>query len=184
MSPRKKPDAQAPATGEDAVAEGLSVDIGELTVESEQAEGGTLVDQMVTFHLAGQRYGLPIAKVQEIQQIVAFTGVPSAGSAVIGMINLRGQVIPAIDLRALFGLPHLDYHLDTPMVICRVEGHMVALVVDEVEDVINLPEGCMSPPPGMHALASKMIGVCRLEAQLVFLLDVDRLVAPVDLGQE
>lgn len=181
MSPRKQTKSEASAAGDEAGAGALPDDIKETTVETETAEVGARIEQMVTFHLAGQRYGLPIAKVQEIQQIVAFTGVPSVGSAVIGMINLRGQVIPAIDLRALFGLPHLEYHLDTPMVICRVDGHMVALVVDEVEDVIDLPEGCMSPPPGMHALASKMIGVCRLEAQLVFLLDVDRLVAPVDL---
>ncbi|MDP2401006.1 MAG: chemotaxis protein CheW, partial [Actinomycetota bacterium] len=74
-----------------------------------------------------------------------------------------------------------EYHVDTPMIICRLDGDTVALLVDEVEDVVVLPEDCMVAPPKLHALSDKMIGVCRLEENLVFLLDVDRLIAPVDL---
>ncbi len=136
---------------------------------------------MVVFHLAGQSYGLPIESVQEIQQIVAFSEVPGGGDAIVGMVNLRGTVIPALDIRGLVGLPREEYRLDTPMIICRVDGDLVALVVDEVEDVVVLPEGCVSPPPRLHALSDRMVGVCHLDDNLVFLLDVDRLVAPVDL---
>lgn len=133
------------------------------------------IDRAVAFYLAGQRYALPIDRVQEIQQIVAFSEVPSGGMGVVGMINLRGSVIPAIDLRRLVGLPPEEYHLETPMVICRMKGQLVALVVDEVEDVIELPAGCLQAAPPVHALSSKMIGVARLPEGLLYLLDIDLL---------
>lgn len=135
------------------------------------------VEQAVAFFLGGQRYALPIDRVQEIQQIVAFSEVPSGGSGVVGMVNLRGNVIPAIDLRRLVGLATEEYVLETPMIICRVRGQMMALIVDEVQDVIELPEGCLQAAPRMHALSSKMIGVCRMPDGLIYLLDLDLLMA-------
>lgn len=139
------------------------------------------VDQMIAFHLSGQRYGLPIESVQEIQQIVTFSQQNGIG-AVVGMVNLRGEVIPAIDMRSLLGLEHLEYNVNTPMIICRSHQGLVALVVDEVEDVITLPEDCVAVPPKLHSLADRMIGVCRLGTDLVYLLDVERLVAPLGLS--
>lgn len=146
---------------------------------AEAVESGECVwiEQVVAFFLGGQRYALPIDRVQEIQQIVAFSEVPSGGSGVVGMVNLRGSVIPAIDLRRLVGLPGEEYVLETPMIICRVRGQLVALIVDEVQDVIQLPDGCLQAAPPMHSLSSKMIGVCRLDDGLVYLLDLDLLMA-------
>jgi purine-binding chemotaxis protein CheW len=133
------------------------------------------IERVVAFYLADQRYALPIERVQEIQHIVAFSEVPSGGAAVVGMVNLRGSVIPAVDLRALVGLPEAQYCLETPMIICQARGDLVALLVDGVEDVIELPSGCLQEPPAMHALASKMLGVARLESGLVYILDLDPL---------
>lgn len=137
------------------------------------------IDRMVVFHLADQRYAVPISAVQEIQQIVAFAEVPSGFDAVIGMINLRGRVIPAFDMRLLIGLPVQEYHVDTPMIICKVGDQLVAVVVDEVEDVVVLPEDCLSAPPRMHALSGRMIGVCRMGMDLIYLLDMEKLMAPL-----
>ncbi|MDH4139858.1 MAG: chemotaxis protein CheW [Coriobacteriia bacterium] len=139
------------------------------------------VDKMVAFFLGGQRYGLPIDVVQEIQQIVAFSEVPAQGGAVVGMVNLRGAVIPAVDMRVLMGLPDLEYTLETPMVITRRGPRLVALVVDEVEDVVEVPRGCLQSAPAMHALGDRMLGVCRFETDLVYLLDVERLLGPLDV---
>ncbi len=136
-----------------------------------------LVERAVAFFLAGQRYALPIDRVNEIQQIVAFSDVPSGGSAVVGMINLRGNVIPAIDLRRLVRLEPREYTLETPMIITWSRGQTVALIVDEVQDVLELPDGCLQGAPPMHALSSKMIGVCRMEDGLIYLLDVDLLLS-------
>ncbi|MGZ4358080.1 MAG: chemotaxis protein CheW, partial [Gaiellaceae bacterium] len=132
------------------------------------------VERAVAFYLGGQRYALPIDRVNEIQQIVAFSDVPAGGQGVVGMVNLRGTVIPAIDLRRAVGVEPREYTLETPMIITRTGSQTVALIVDEVEDVIELPEDCLQEAPPMHALSSKMIGVCRLPDGLMYLLDIDR----------
>lgn len=133
-------------------------------------------DRIVVFFLEGQKYALPIERVQEIQQIVAYTEVPDERGVVLGMVNLRGVVVPLVDLRTLVGLESRDYHLETPMIICRVRGGLVALVVDEVEDVSVMPAGCLQKPSKLHALADRMLGVCRMEPDLVFLLDLEKMV--------
>lgn len=140
------------------------------------------IGQVVVFFLGGQRFALPIERVQEIQQIVALSEVPSGGTGVVGMINLRGNVIPAIDLRRLVGMPGEDYRLETPMVICRIGDKLVALIVDEVQDVFSLPADCMQEPPQLHALSAKMLGVARLEDGLVYVLDLDLLLGDLAGG--
>jgi purine-binding chemotaxis protein CheW len=178
--PRKKQhDVVAPDA--DTTAEmtaDSSVDDAQTDTDVEAGQnspGCEWVEQVVAFHLAGQRYALPIERVQEIQHIVAFSEVPSGGAAVVGMVNLRGNVIPAVDLRVLVGLPTVEYGLETPMIICHAGGDLVALLVDAVEDVIELPAGCLQESPAMHALSSKMLGVARLDSGLVYLLDLDLL---------
>lgn len=179
MTPRKKTQkAQTTAV----VADGILVSEPEPEPVAPEALADEIaIDQMVAFHLGGQRYALPIDSVQEIQQIVALSEAHGGSDAVIGMINLRGSVIPAIDMRTLLGLPHLEYRLDTPMIICRLGTSFAALVVDEVEDVLDVPVGCLSAPPKLHALGDRMIGVCHLDTALVFLLSVDKLIAPLGL---
>jgi purine-binding chemotaxis protein CheW len=121
----------------------------DIVLEPDTDENGeyTLVDEVVAFFLGGQRYALPIERVQEIQQIVALSEVPEIDEAVVGMVNLRGEVIPVVDGRRLIGLPVEPYTLETPMVICHYEGKLVALVVDEVQDVLGLPAGCLQDAP-------------------------------------
>lgn len=182
-APVAEPDAGAIPL--DAIVTPDPVPVDEVVVESAAGDEAPvavpIIQQMVAFHLGGQRYALPIRSVQEIQQIVALSEAHGGASAVIGMVNLRGHVIPAIDMRLLLGLAKQEYRLDTPMIICRVAGGFVALVVDDVEDVIDLPEGCLTPPPKLHALADRMVGVCHLDTDLVFLLSVEKLVRPLGL---
>lgn len=154
-----------------------------MTGTNEQSTGvetvGTalpVIDRVVAFYLDGQRYALPIDAVQEIQQIVAFSEVPGGGSGVVGMVNLRGQVIPAVDLRKIVGLASAEYTLETPMIICRVQDDLVALIVDEVQDVLELAAESLQAPPAMHSLASKMLAVARLADGLVYVFDVTKLV--------
>jgi purine-binding chemotaxis protein CheW len=190
--PRKKPIPEAieetPAVAAEAAVEVAPAQLEAETVVPEDvvadeapvasetpADACAWLDRAVAFYLAGQRYALPIDRVQEIQQIVAFSEVPGGGLGIVGMVNLRGHVIPAVDVRSLVGLGRQEYTLETPMIICRVRGHLIALVVDEVEDVLELPEGCLQAAPPMHALASKMVGVARLETGLVYVLDLDLL---------
>jgi len=100
------------------------------------------------------------------------------------MINLRGQVIPVVDVRRLVGLPDEPYTLETPMIIVESAGQVVALVVDEVQDVVELPAECMQAAPPLHALASAMVGVCRMPDGLLSVLDIDALLAGAATGGE
>lgn len=134
------------------------------------------INEAVVFVLAGQRYALPIQAVQEIQQIVAMNDVPDSTPGVVGMVNLRGMVIPAVDVRRLLRMESRGYELQTPMIITRLSGGLVALIVDEVEDVVSLPRHSLQAPDGVYEMAERLLAVCRLENELVFLLDPDRLI--------
>jgi len=153
------------------------VDIDTEQAGEESAEC-VIVEQVVAFYLGGQRYALPIDRVQEIQQIVALSEVPEVDEAIVGMVNLRGQVIPAVDGRRLIGLQGEAYTLETPMIICRYRESLVALVVDEVQDVLGIPAGCVQDAPALHALSARMIGVATLADGLAYLFDLDKLLAP------
>jgi purine-binding chemotaxis protein CheW len=156
----------------------------EVETEAPVDSGELITDppgRLVVFGMDGQRYALPMDSVQEIQQLVAVSEMPGASPAVIGVINLRGQVVPAIDLRVLVGLPARDYDLDTPMILARTRGGLVALVVDQVEDVVEVPDGAMQAASRVHALADRLLGVCRLESGLVFVFDAEALVPTADL---
>ncbi len=158
-----------------AIVSDSETDIIDVPETDVPESGPAWMERVVVFFLGGQRYALPIDTVNEIQQIVAFSDVPSGGLGVVGMVNLRGSVIPAIDMRRLVGLEALEYTLETPMIITRSQEHTVALIVDEVEDVLEVTEDCLQPAPPMHALSSKMLGVLRLADGLVYLLDIDQL---------
>jgi purine-binding chemotaxis protein CheW len=132
--------------------------------------------RLVVFAVEGQRYALPIESVQEIQQIVALSEIPDDSGAVVGVINLRGAVVPAMDIRRLLGLPTHAYGLQTPMIFTRTPRGLVALIVDEVEDVVEVPEGSMQKASASFDLTDRLLGVCRLEDRLVFVFDVARLV--------
>jgi purine-binding chemotaxis protein CheW len=133
-------------------------------------------DRILLFSVDGQRYGLPIGAVQEIQQIVALSEIPDDGGGVVGVINLRGAMVPVMDLRLMLGVAQKEYHLQTPMVFTRTPRGLVALVVDEVADVVEVPAGALQAPSGVLALADRLVGVCHLESGPVFVLDIEQLV--------
>lgn len=168
-------DVTPPAAEQEAVFD-------ELDADEEGTAFTEALPQAVTFLLDGQLYGLPIEVVQEIQQLAEFTPVPEADRALLGLVDLRGTVIPALDLRVLVGLPARPFTLETPMVFCRVRGHVVCLVVDAVEDVVDLPISGVQSASGMYALADRMLGMCRLPQGLVLLLDIERLVPDAALA--
>ena len=154
----------------------------DLEPEPEDADESSVLFQAVTFRLEGQIYGLPLEAVQEIQQLVEYTPLPDSAPALVGLIDLRGLVVPAIDLRVLLGLMPRDFTLETPMVFCRVRGHVVCLIVDSVEDVVDLPSEGLQPPSNLSSMADRMLGMCRLPQGLVLLLDIDRLVPDAALA--
>lgn len=189
--PAEAPSAPPPPEPQDSVAEagsGLRDGTGGVSSPTGVSEAAAssqrvLPERIVVFTLEGQSYALPIDRVQEIQQLVALSPVPDPSPALLGMVNLRGEVIPAIDLRAMLGMPSARFGLDTTMIISNANGHPVALVVDGVEDVLELPPDCVQEPSRLHTLAQRMIGVCRMGERLVYLLDIDNVVPLGALGE-
>jgi purine-binding chemotaxis protein CheW len=134
--------------------------------------------QICTFLVDGQMYGTPVARVQEVMQHQVMTPVPLAPELVAGMINLRGQIVCAIDLRRLLQLPDRAAG-QTPMsVVVRTNQGTVSLLGDEIGDVIEVTaEALEKPPETLQGVAREVIeGVYKLPDRLLLALDVNRVV--------
>jgi purine-binding chemotaxis protein CheW len=173
VSPRAAKKAAAKPTEPPIAAPGPSPGSEEVGAAAEEV---ALLDRILLFVMDGQHYGLPLDAVQEIQQIVAISEIPDDSGFVLGVINVRGSVVPVMDLGRMLGLASKEHDLQTPMVLTRTPRGLVALVVDEVADVVEVSPENTQPPSGVFALADRMLAVCRLESGPVFILDVDRLV--------
>ncbi|AJF08030.1 chemotaxis protein CheW [Geoalkalibacter subterraneus] len=134
----------------------------------------TQKDKYLTFHLANEDYGIEIRYVTEIIGIQKITEVPDMPEFVKGVINLRGKVIPVMDVRTRFMLPPLEYNDRTCIIVVNVNGTAVGLVVDEVSEVADIPESNIEPPPrSTRAAASHYIqGMGKIGEDVKILLDV------------
>ena len=133
--------------------------------------------QLVTFKIADEEFGVDILKVQEIIRMMPITKVPNAPSFVEGVINLRGKVIPVIDMRKRFGLPASKHDSSTRIEVMDLQGQVVGFVVDAVSEVLRIKESTVEPPPAVVAGVGSeyMRGVGKLEDRLLILLDLDKL---------
>ena len=139
--------------------------------------------QVVVFQVCAQSYAIEISRVQEIRALSQVTAVPGAPEFVEGLINLRGQVTPVVDLRKRFGLPGGERTKESRIVVVSSASGWVGLVVDSVSEVVRLAEGEMSPPPALASGggADFVRAVARLgEEKLVLVLDLDRLLGGVE----
>ena len=130
--------------------------------------------QLVIFRLAKEEYGLPITKVQEINRLVPITKLPQTPSFMEGIINLRGRIIPVVDLRKRFQVSAAEYNDDTRIIIVEVSGQTVGIIVDAVNEVVRLNSDSIEPPPPAFVLDARYIqGVGKLDGRLLILLDID-----------
>ncbi len=139
--------------------------------------------QLVTFSTGEEEFGVDILRVQEIIRTMAITKVPKAPEFVEGVINLRGKVIPIIDLRRRFGLQSKAHDKHTRIIVIEINTMIVGFVVDSVSEVLRIPASTVEPPPPVVAgLESEYIsGVGKLEDRLLILLDLDRLLSRADI---
>ncbi|MDR2489553.1 MAG: chemotaxis protein CheW [Desulfovibrio sp.] len=139
--------------------------------------------QLVTFSIGEEEFGVDILKVQEIIRTMEITRVPRAQAFVEGVINLRGKVIPIIDLRRRFGLDSKAHDKHTRIIVIEINNMIVGFVVDSVSEVLRIPAGTVEPPPPVVAgLESEYIsGVGKLHDRLLILLDLDKLLSHDDL---
>ena len=140
--------------------------------------------QLVTFKIGEEEFGVDILKVQEIIRMMPITKVPNAPPFVEGVLNLRGKVIPVIDMRKRFGLRAAERDSRTRIKVMDLQGQVVGFVVDAVSQVLRIKESTVEPPPAVVAGigAEYMKGVGKLEDRLLILLDLDKLLNPQDLG--
>jgi purine-binding chemotaxis protein CheW len=135
--------------------------------------------QLVVFQLGVELYGVEIACVHEIVRMQSITRVPRAPAFVEGVINLRGKVIPVIDLRHRFNLPAAAHTRASRIVVVEIGDQVVGLVVDGVSEVLRVNTALIEPPsPVVAGIDSEYLqGIARLPERLVVLLDLDRVLA-------
>lgn len=138
--------------------------------------------QLVTFTISSEEFGLDILQVQEIIRTMEITKVPRAPDSVEGVINLRGKVIPIVDLRKRFGMEPRSHDSHTRIMVVEIHAMIVGFVVDSVSEVLRIQSNTVEPPPLIvSGVDSEYInGVGKLDGRLLLLIDLDRLLSGVE----
>lgn len=155
----------------------------ELDNDLEDENEDSQKDKYLTFHLAGEDYGIDIRYVTEIIGIQKVTEVPDMPDYIRGVINLRGKVIPVMDVRTRFRLEPREYNERTCIIVVDINGTYIGLVVDEVSEVVDIPGRDIEPPPTMRrgAGGSYLKGMGKIGDTVKILLDVEKILAVDEL---
>jgi purine-binding chemotaxis protein CheW len=155
-------------------------------LDTATAQAGFAADerQYLTFRLGDEEYGLEILKVQEIKGYSAITPVPNTPPYVKGVMNLRGTVVPVVDLRAKFAMSKTQYTPFTVIIVVKVGAKIMGLIVDAVSDVLNIPRADVQPTPdfGGEVDARFISGMAKVGERLVVLLDIDTALGAMELA--
>ncbi len=145
----------------------------------DQKEQKLMDKQIVTFTIDTEEYGLEILKVQEVVRLPHITRLPRAPVFIKGVINLRGNIIPIIDLREKFGLKSEEYTETTRVIIVEVVDKRLGMVVDNVSQVVRVPASSIAPPPPMISGEANqyLAGVVRLDERLIIMLNVENILS-------
>ncbi|HCN88790.1 MAG TPA: chemotaxis protein CheW [Oxalobacteraceae bacterium] len=140
--------------------------------------------EFLAFTLGREEYGIDILKVQEIRGYEAVTRIANAPEFVKGVVNLRGIIVPIVDMRIKFNLGEPTYDQFTVVIILNIGGRVVGMVVDSVSDVITLSPEQVKPAPEMGTALNTdyLIGLGTLDERMLILVDIDRLMSSADMG--
>jgi len=140
--------------------------------------------EFLAFKLGVEEYGIDILKVQEIRGYEAVTRIANAPEFIKGVINLRGIIIPVVDMRIKFKLGEPVYDQFTVVIILNINGRIVGIVVDSVSDVTTLTPEQVKPSPDMgNGFSSEyMIGLGTIDERMLILVDIDKLMTSPDMG--
>ncbi len=158
---------------------------GDRTAQSAGASEG----KYLTFSLAGEEYGIGIRKIKEIIGMMPVTSVPRTPVYVKGVINLRGKVIPVIDLRLRFGLEAVEHTDRTCIIVVEVQGEsakvVTGIVVDSVSEVLNIKASDIEDTPEFGAALDTeyILGMAKTEEEVKILLDIDRVLAAGEIAE-
>lgn len=144
-----------------------------------EPQGG--IQKFLTFRLGEESYGVEIERVQEIKGYSTVTPLPNCPSYVRGVLNLRGVIVPVVDLRRRFGMTDVDYTNRNAIIVLVTQGRLAGLLVDDVSDVLDVPRADVhAPPVGVGAAANFVRGLARVGDGLMIQVDVEKVIAVGD----
>ncbi|QIK38284.1 chemotaxis protein CheW [Caldichromatium japonicum] len=140
--------------------------------------------EYLTFRLGEEEYGIDILKVQEIRGYDAVTRIANAPEFIKGVINMRGIIVPIIDMRLKFHLGQAEYNEFTVVIILNLSGRILGLVVDGVSDVVALRRDQIQPAPDFGAIldTAYIDGLATLEGRMIIVVDIERLMTSQEMG--
>ncbi|MEY2892744.1 MAG: hypothetical protein RJA98_2652 [Pseudomonadota bacterium] len=140
--------------------------------------------EYLTFRLGEEEYGIDILKVQEIRSYESPTRIANAPSFIKGVVNLRGVIVPIVDLRLKLGCDSADYNGFTVVIVLNVHGRVVGAVVDSVSDVLELSKEAIKPAPEMNSSvdANFITGIGSVSDRMLILMDIEALMSSEDMG--
>ena len=140
--------------------------------------------EFLTFRLGGEEYGIDILKVQEIRSYEQPTRIANAPPFIKGVVNLRGVIVPIVDLRLKLGCETAEYDSFTVVIVLNVKGRVVGAVVDSVSDVLELAADAIRSAPEMASVAdsSFITGIGSVGERMLILMDIEALMASDDMG--
>jgi len=141
-------------------------------------------NEVLSFRLGKEEYAISILKVQEIRGYEEPTLLPSAPACIKGIMNLRGSIVPIVDMRILFRLGEPTYDQFTVVIVLNIKNHVIGMVVDSVSDVVTLSTEQVRPAPEMGTTADGdyITGLGTVGERMLILLDIDRLMSSEQLG--
>jgi len=133
--------------------------------------------QLVSFKVGNEEFGIDILKVQEINKMLHITKVPNAPDFVEGVVNLRGRIIPVIDLRKRLSMEKIEHDNKTRIVVVDISGSIIGFIVDEVNEVLRIEKDIIENPPELVSRVESdfITSVAKLEDRIIILLDLDHL---------
>jgi purine-binding chemotaxis protein CheW len=140
--------------------------------------------EVLVFVLGNEEYGVDILKVQEIRGYEKVTPIPAQPAYLKGVVNLRGTIVPVIDLRVKFGMPEPRYDSFTVVIVLRVAGRVIAIVVDAVSDVVRLTASEVKDAPRLGALvdSSFLAGLATQDERMILLLDIEKFLSSGEMN--
>ena len=149
-----------------------------MSINKEQKNETAELLQLVTFNIGKEEFGVDILHVQEINRMTHITKVPNAPHFVEGVINLRGRVIPVIDLRLKLKIEKKEYDKNTRIIVVEVDNKTIGFIVDSVNEVLRIPANLTEAPPDMvSGIESEYIkSVGKLEDRLLILIDIQKII--------
>src|SRR5450759_1747415 len=142
--------------------------------------------QLVTFNLANEEFGVAITRVQEINRMMDITKIPNAPEFIEGVVNLRGKIVPVVDLRKKLGFPEKEHDKSTRIMVVEVNGMVLGFIVDSVSEVLRIPESTIEPPPSLvgGVESDYLNGVGKLDDRLLLLINLEKVIKSDQLSSE